>query len=212
MAIIPKPVASVGAAIKRRSGYRFGFWISQTVEVRIRYCGLGFELAGIVTVALGLEDRRRLFDRPNPFQLTWDRLKQWWSKWWRPKNHVFTPEPGEYLTTGLSAKASVWRIAPSGSSLDERVSVLESNIASLRNEEADISKAIQEETRKRGEAQASECQAREAADNTLMKKLQELGAGSLQLEWLGIVWLLLGVILATTSSEIASAINRPTSP
>jgi hypothetical protein len=38
-----------------------GWYLSPCVEVQIRYIGLGFELAGIATVALGLLERHGLF-------------------------------------------------------------------------------------------------------------------------------------------------------
>jgi len=35
------------------------------VEDRIRYCGLAFQLLGILTVVSGLRSKRRLFNRPS---------------------------------------------------------------------------------------------------------------------------------------------------
>lgn len=73
-----------------------GWYLSPCAEVRIRYIGLGFELTGITTVALGLLERHGLFNIPSPFQSTWHRLKQWW----KPRGHVISAETGTLRTTG----------------------------------------------------------------------------------------------------------------
>jgi hypothetical protein len=180
-----------------------GYLISGEVELRIRYFGLGFELAGIVTVALGLEERRKLFERPRLLQGVWDRVKHWVSIWWKPQTRVIEIRTGDTVMVGLTGKLSVWRGISSEAPLQERVAALEVNLTTLKDEQGDISKRLQEEERKRDEAVTSERRAREEFDQQLNRRLQELGAGNLHLEWLGVIWLLIGVILTTTSSELA---------
>lgn len=90
-----------------------------------------------------------------------------------------------------------------GASLEQRVSALESNMVALAKEQGEFSTALSQETAKREEQLASERKVRNEADKELQNKLQELGAGNLHLEWMGILFLLFGVILATTSDELA---------
>lgn len=193
------PLVCVGAAAL------IGYLTSGEAEVRIRYFGLGFELAGIVTVAVGLEERRKLFGHPRFLQGVWDIVKHWLSIWRRPQKRVLEIRTGDTVMVGLTGKLSVWRGVPSDAPLPERVTALEANLTTLKDEQGDISKRLQEEEKKRDEAVTSERRAREESDQHLNKKLQELGAGNLHLELLGVIWLVIGLILTTTSSEIASA-------
>jgi len=184
----------------------FGFLISTLPEVRIRYCGLGFELAGIVTVALGIVDRQQLFNRPGLIQI----VHQWFSSLWRRKAHHIDAEGASYGMPKDSVKAQLWRGAPSSGSVEQRVSVLESNLDTLRSELAETDKALTQETIERGKDLALERTAREEADRRFQTQLQELGTGTIHLEWFGICYLLLGVVLTTISTELASIVNNGT--
>jgi DNA-binding protein H-NS len=91
--------------------------------------------------------------------------------------------------------------------LEARVAVLEANVATLRTEQEDTYTQLREEMTKRLEAINVERQAQESVTNELRTQLDSFGAGSLHLETAGMFWLVLGVVLATASTEVAAALK-----
>jgi hypothetical protein len=174
----------------------------------LRYCGLAFQLLGILTVVSGLRDKRRLFNRPSLL----DNVRRWMKR--RPR---WGAKPQTILVTGTgsislsgSAKLSVWRGAPADGSVEARLDALEANLATLRTEQAETAKELQEATRKTNEAVGTERRARESAVTALRVQFEGLGAGGLHVEMMGVFWLVVGVVLATVSGEIAVALKwRP---
>ena len=107
-----------------------------------------------------------------------------------------------------SVKASVWQGVPPNASIEDRLAALEKNLRTLRAEHASTERQVEEEARKQADAVISERRARELSTNEIKKQIETLGAGGLHLEALGLVCLILGVILATTSTEIADVLKN----
>lgn len=118
-----------------------------------------------------------------------------------------SPLAGLGGAVGGGGKVSVWLDAPPKSSIEDRLAALLANVESLKAEQADIAKELQEEIRKRIEGVDLERQMRELAVIDIRRQLGTLGAGGLQLEWAGVLWLILGVVFATVPSEIASVLE-----
>lgn len=181
-----------------------GSQLPGNVDDRVRYCGLTLELLGIFTVVSGLRDKRRIFKRPSLL----DHARSWLARRprWGTRTHTISLSGIASAAAFGTAKLSVWRGASPDASVEARLAALEANVETLRSEQAGTSKELQEETRKRTEAVDSERQARESADRDIRTQLETLGAGSLHLETAGLIWLVLGVGLATAPTEVASAL------
>jgi hypothetical protein len=136
--------------------YKFSF----PVEPCVRLTGLAFQLLGLWTVARGLGETRKLFDRPN-----WTTFI---AQWWRDSPRV-TPR----ATAFADAQTRVRIRAPSP---EDGLEV--------------------------------EARSRELVDQRLQKQLEEFAAGGLHLESIGLLWILMGVTLATASVEIAWLLKR----
>lgn len=177
-------------------------WLPGTLEAHVRYCGLAFELIGILTVAIGLDGKRRLFNRPNLL----DPLRGWWKRRprWGGKAQIINLAGISSSSSAVSGKCSIWRGVAPNASIEDRLAALEENVKTLRIEHADTAKRVEEEAQKQDAAVASEHRARELSTNEIKKKIETLGVGGLHLEAVGLVCLILGVILATASTEIAS--------
>jgi hypothetical protein len=176
-----------------------------TLELRVRYCGLIFELLGILTVAWGLSDKRRLFKRPSIFA----HFQSWLSR--RPRLGV-KPQPISLsgtatISLSVSGKLTVWRSTPPGSAAEDRLDALEANLETLRTRQAEITKSLDEEIRNRTEAVNAERQSRESTMGDVRTQVETFAAGSLEIERAGLLWLILGVILATASTEIAGVLT-----
>jgi len=101
----------------------------------------------------------------------------------------------------------VWRGAPPDASVEARLAALEANLATLRIEQAETAKESQEATRKTNEAVDAERRVRESAVTALRAQLEGLGARGLNVEMMGVFWLILGVVLATVPGEIAAVLK-----
>ena len=167
----------------------------------LRYCGLAFQLLGIGMVALGLRDKGRLFDRPT----LREKIRRWFARRprWNAKTQTRIVTATGTLSISADARASMWRGTPADACVADRLAALEANLVTLKTEHAETAKQLQEATRKANEAIEAERQARESGITTLRVKLEGLGAGGLHIEWTGVFWLLVGVVLATIPGEIA---------
>ncbi len=96
---------------------------------------------------------------------------------------------------------------PPDSSLETRLTALQANIETLKTELAETARELREETTKQIEALSSERQTLELAITKLRTQLDTLGAGNLHLEWAGVLWLTVGVVLATVPSGIAGVLK-----
>ena len=169
-------------------------------EPALRYCGLAFQLLGILTVVSGIRNKRRLFNLPNLVKEVRIWLNQCPRLGAKPQTILFAGT-GSISLSG-SGNLSVWCGAPADASVEARLAALEANLATLRTEQAETAKQLQEATRKTNEAVNSERGARESAVAALRVQLEGLGAGGLNVEMMGVFWLVLGVVLATVPSEI----------
>jgi len=171
----------------------------------LRYAGLGLQLLGITTIVVGLQDRRRLFDRPSLFEYT----RRWLER--RPRWNAATNVVALTATMTDSASAkdtiSIWRSIPADATVEERLAALEANIDNLKTKQTQTSTDLHDEIKKRTEAGDVERKARESAIEALQTRVASLGVGDLHLETAGVFWLILGVILATIPQEIAHVLT-----
>lgn len=171
------------------------------INDRIRYCGMTLELLGVLSVAAGLREKRRLFKRPSLLEY----LQQWLGRrprWKRESHTISATGIGSASAVG-SARCSVWRGVAPEATLEARVTAIEANLITLRDEHADTARQVGEEARIRAEALASERRVRESAVTAIQTQLDTFGAGGLHIETAGLFWLFLGIVLATASTEVA---------
>lgn len=175
-----------------------------TLEDRLRYGGLAFELFGIATVALGLSEKGRQFDR---------RISSFFVSWWasRPvfgkRSHALAGSVNLGGIVGMSGKLSIWHGTPPDSPVNARVDALEKNLLILRKDLDETEKRLQEEARIRTEAIAAESFARESDRSHLTTRLDQFAVGGLHIEWMGIGWLVVGLVLSNIPTEITKVLH-----
>ncbi len=171
------------------------------LDDRVRYCGMALELLGILTVAYGLREKRRLFGRPSLV----DHFKNWVFQQ-RPK----WPVKADHRTTTISGSVGISEGNDTcmakgfsrGASLEDRVTAIEVRLDTQEDKQLKIESQLNEEICNMENALDTERQSRKSALNKLHALLDTFGAGNLNLETIGVIWLVLGVILATIPSEI----------
>ena len=173
-------------------------------EARIRIAGMSLELLGLSTVAFGLRDTRKLFSQPS-FLLLAARWMISFPSFYR--NVHIVAGTGHFKLGGASVTGLATASSSASASLEERVAILEKNLEQSNLAIHQAQRRLDDESARKARAVESERQYRETADDKNRQLLEEAMAGGLHLEAIGVLWLFVGIILATASSEIESCIT-----
>lgn len=178
-----------------------GFQLSHTKSAGVRYAGMVLQIMGLATVAIGLSQVRQLFGRPSLLWkvLTWFRRIA--AAFCRPKPTVVQANTGTIAIRSGRARVMV-RASPEDS-LDRRVALLEENLYRLQDEVDAKEKEFKKELGTVRDALGQEQRSRETEDRKVSAKLEELAIGGLHLEFVGLIWLALGVLGTSIPDEIA---------
>jgi hypothetical protein len=181
-------------------------WITSTsASGAIRYAGTVLQVFGLLTIAVGLRHMRKLFGRPTVPR----RVRDWFGRFAQAFRR---PEPVTLKGTAagiamVTGEARVRLGAGAGASLEQRLSVLESNLNQLQDElDAKICELRSKSDEMRNDLRR-EGEERRAADDTVSRRIEEVAIGGLHLEIVGLVWLMLGVIGASVPDEVAALIQ-----
>jgi hypothetical protein len=173
----------------------------------LRYAGLLFQVLGILTVVSDLRGRRAMFRQPSLGEKTaaWFRRRPRW----RPEAQNIVLSAVESASVAFGAESvTVWRGTAAGAPVADRLTAVEANLATLKGEHERAIEVLQASIGRLNSAMGSERRDRDAANRALQTQLEGIGAGGINLEMMGVVWLLVGVVLATSSGEIARMIAR----
>lgn len=171
-------------------------------EKHLRYTGLLLQLAGLVVVAIGIANTRRLFGRPTVAQAI--------GKWLLQLKTAFGPP---LIQVSASSTVSVEaRAAGSGTlsgALTAQSATIEGRLAELERADQEIRQRLTEVSKHvttiKSELQATikrEMEQRLQADQKLKRLLEDQAAGGLHLETAGLVWLLVGTFVGGIPSEL----------
>lgn len=172
---------------------------------QIRYCGLILQLLGVSTVVALLQDKTRTMGRLG-------LLAHIQGKWvarprFRPKTHIICVGGTASSTALGSAHVSAWGRASDSASDQERIAILEANTESLRDDIAWHAKQAEQTSQRLSTELDEERKARGQSVSAVESKLDKLGAGGLHIEAAGLFWLLLGIVLATIPTEVATLLG-----
>ena len=167
-------------------------------ETEIRLLGLIFQILGFVEIALQLESRLNLFQKPSFLSSLgryWKRVKS---------GHTKNIDISLNSLRGASvSKLGISVTHESNSPLERRMTALENGVNDLRSELGDIKTALSQHK----EVSRRSLKAVKEGFETRHEKLETLVdravVGESHLEWVCILLLLVGVVLSTTAPEIA---------
>ncbi len=101
-----------------------------------------------------------------------------------------------------SAYGYGWHGLPAEPKIEDRLNALEKNVETVKRLALDAQAQVQTEATKWGKEIEAEKLVRDASDKEIRDRLESFGAGNLHIEVVGIVWLIVGVVLATASQEV----------
>lgn len=169
----------------------------------VRYIGLVLELLGLITVALGLKGKRKLFEKPSFVE----QVISWWRQRpaWKPVTINACVASAQANFT-CSAKASFWH-GSIDESVESRLAALENNLLSIRNEVQLIEQEANSKHRKLVQEIENERQTRNASIFEISTRLENLAAKDISFEALGVYWLFLGLVFSSLPSEITALLK-----
>jgi hypothetical protein len=184
------------------AGMTFGFVLaypSSCLERAVRWTGGMLQVFGVVTVVLKL---RAAHDQ---FQMPTTNFWQWLKRFPRfPPQHV-TLHAHDLIHPGPVFSEPRLRVSSGpGASLEQRVVLIEQQFTGLFKEIDRVDRASQESADKFSEALRVESAERKNADKGLSEQIKDVVLGHVYLDWLGVLFVLLGIIATTASTEIAS--------
>ena len=192
----------IGVGFCLLAGFGFSVLLSppaDRLQDLLRFAGLFLQVLGIGTIVAGVQAKS------NAFEL--GRAVERFSEWW--KAAPFRSQKAQVVGVGgiAAASSSVEGYGtvtiPPNVTLEERIKLLEDRVSGIEAEARTArreSRAFVEVLRK---ADESERAAREKGDAEILEKMKNISVGGIDIEWRGVLWILLGVIFATIPQEIA---------
>ena len=171
----------------------------------LRFAGLALQLLGVSTVLRGLRDRGRLFDKPSVIS----SVRDWFSRLppYKPHSVTLAASGLASATATASMDAVVWRGYREEESLENRFLALAENLDTVHKELDQVSARFANQVGNVQELVQREQSARMEEITRVQRKLAELGAGGLNIELVGVAWLVAGIVLATVPAEIAQLLQ-----
>jgi hypothetical protein len=171
-------------------------------EVSIRTTGMMLELLGVGIVAWGLHHTRRLFAQPTLLE----SVRSWLREFPPLRRHLRLEAGAATFAVRGGRAYGLIEIKPRpGGPLDERVTALEMNLNQVLRCVHELNKTFDATADEHARLLEIERKAREEGDKRAHDRIYEAVASGLHLERLGIAFLVLGILFATMSGEIASA-------
>jgi hypothetical protein len=170
-------------------------------ELSFRMVGFLLQLSGVVIVWIGIRGTRKNFEMPG----TWAQAKAWLSSF--PSYRGRTVVGGGAITSVASiggGRLHVWSKVQEGATLEQRLEAVEENVTRIRDDLSAQQKESDDRSRAHDQALRRERADREAADNAIQAKIEEIETDGLRLNSAGLWWLFSGTVCSTFPGELAS--------
>lgn len=176
-----------------------------TADDQVRYAGMVLQVLGVGTVAVGLSSARRLFGRPS----IWQRITAWVRRVpevIRPKAQVVKGRLSAELPR-LEGEGSGFVISQADGPVEARVEELERAVEAIRHRMSSQKQALSQKVAHVRAGLDEESVGRMESDHEILRKLEEFSVGGVHLEIVGLLWIVLGVVLATIPREVLSLLG-----
>lgn len=175
--------------------------IPRPLDDRIRYLGLFYQLLGISTVVLDIRDRRRLFGQSQPGLM--QGLKSLLVRFRRRGDKSVQVHGVASAAVTADLSISIWRSMSQGQPLEAQLNDIKANLETLKRANDELTTKLDSEVTKRSHSIDAERKARKSELEAVDERLRTLGAGGLNLAWIGVLFLFVGTVCSTISGEVA---------
>ena len=177
----------------------FDVAIANCKEQDIRLVGLLLQVVGFTIVVLQLVTRRRLFRKPSLVARLAAYLKRF------PSLSAKTVIIGGHVGAVVGTTAARLRVKSGAeTSLEQRMEILESEVEELIENLRKVSSALSDHKAECGRSFDEVRQEMTAANSRLEELIDEAVVGRIELEWIGVLYFIVGISLATASSEVST--------
>ena len=176
--------------------------LTESTSNAIKFSGLFLQLCGLLTIANGIRETRKVFGKPSYSEITLNWFSQLISTFKPVKNVLGRVD---MTLPGLKIEASGYgvEVAEKNASPEKKIEILEKNLATAMNR---ITTLHQNTTSKISDVNKnisnihSQLSTRQEEINKL---LEESLVGGINIEAMGLAWLTFGIIAATIPDELA---------
>ena len=169
------------------------------------YAGLAFQLAGLVTVVVGIGKTRSEFGE------SWHAALTRWLERTAIAAGLRKPAPihGSVATVqaGATVRAEGFVGLPADATPDQRFAFLQERIEWLRKRIQATELAVDTERNERTAAIDAERGARQSGDGEVREQVRRLAMGGIDISFLGAFWLGFGIVFATIPEQLAGCIR-----
>lgn len=175
------------------------FFYPGSNEAMFRFYGLFLQIVGLSTVILGTHRTIRFFHYPSYISI----IKAWKNRC--PLVSQAVDVPIESINQSLQMKEpEVFEVngPDTDSSIQDRIEALEKNIFSLHERITRIHNDIDMSSLNKKRALEVEANLRKTQDEEILRKIERAGTDGVYVTLAGVIFMIVGVILSTASSEI----------
>ena len=184
-----------------------GLHLARTAELGDgwRYAGNWLQLFGLLAAGKGLLELREHFKLPTPCSVV--------ATWFRQLRSAFGPPgpPIRIATSGdlvRSVRCGHSRLRPApDATVPERLAALEAHVNLLQIEQEALVDTHDSKIAALDEKVQDETRQREIGDAKVSRDVTVVGVGGFPLAFVGLVWLLFGVILTSIPSQLAAGLR-----
>ena len=171
--------------------------IADCKEVEIRWIGLIFQIVGILVVLWQLDERLKRFRKPSFLARIRNHFRRF------PSRHTKNINLSVHFSGEATGSARIGVRRKANSSIEGRIEALEGEMEDLKREVTAVEETLnrhKEDNRNSLETMREENRKKH---ESLKRLMDEAVVGGINLEWVGIWYLLVGIVLATAAPEIA---------
>jgi hypothetical protein len=114
---------------------------------------------------------------------------------------------GMISAAGMSARGYVWSNIDPTAPIDSQINALTKNMDRMNERINNLENNVDLRLREHSEALKQEQMAREKNDKQLNERLETAETSGLHISFIGLAWILFGLLLSTVSMEIYKALN-----
>jgi hypothetical protein len=173
--------------------------ICDTLETRFRLTGLFLELSGIFSVVYGLNKTLKLHLGKNLPHI----VLEWFKRFPKLLENQHGIELSAHMTAQDNSSAVVTFGPIQNSAIEDRVTRLEEQFNQVSFQAHKDRILFENEFKKLSDSLNAERNERESGDNQVKQDINESAVEDAYIELIGIIWLFIGAIFASASTELA---------
>jgi hypothetical protein len=172
-----------------------GYWsFRQNLSAEIACAGMILQWFGLSVVAWGIVKLRQRFKRPSWFGRLWSAVQ-------RPRDLTTQLTEGVMMATGQGTATLVLSLVDA--TIEQRLNAVEATVKQLRTDLNEKAQALTTSVEAVKQGVRREAENRAAVIRDVLRQFEDVSAGGIHLESIGLCWLFVGVLFTSLPNELA---------